>query len=132
MMRDPLFLLQSVAGIGSGAAVEYGSDYQGGDGQYGHEGEGKYPHVNRDAVGEVLQPTRYDDGGHGAGQGEADQDHGAVADICPLKDGCDAGPEYLAHGSLLPAVLGVEPQRARMAAMTLKATTRREVRISFW
>ena len=118
-----LVLIESVTGIGSGAAVEYGSDYQYGDGQYGHEGEGKYPHVNRDAVGEVLQPARYDDGGHRAGQGEADQDHGAVTDVCPLEDGGDAGPEYLAHGSLLPAVLGVEEHQA---------TTRREVRISFW
>ena len=117
-------LLQSLAGIGSGAAVEYGSDYQDGDGQYGYEGEGEDPDVHRDAVGEVLQPARYDDGGHRAGQGEADQDHGAVADVCTLEDGGDAGPEYLAHGSLLPAVLGVEE--------TLKATTRREVRISFW
>ena len=65
-----------------------------------------------DAVDDVLQPARGDDGRYGAGKREADEDDGAVTDIGPLEDGGDAGSENLADGGLFPAVLGVEEHQA--------------------
>lgn len=131
-------LLQSVAGIGGGPAVEDGGDDQCSDGQHGHEGEGEDPGADMNAVDEVLQPARGDDGRYGAGKRETDEDNGTVADIGLPEDGGYAGSEILRTAvsflrySVSKSTRPMTPHRARMAAMTLNATTRRDVRISFW